>query len=356
MSYRNRFFVLFLALSAWSLPASAVQRVFVSAISGNDANTATGCAASAPCRWFAGAMSAVDAGGEMVAMDSGAYGAVTIAKSVSIIGAPGVYAGITVFSGNGVTIATPGVNVVLRGLTINGLGGSYGIYMTAGLSLTVDHCVVSNFSSGYGLYLYTAAKVAVLGSLITGNYGGAFFGGGATALVSNSRVLDNTYVGLRAQQSSSGTSKVTVNQSEASGSTYGFFAFAEGGGTTNVIASQFVTAGNTEGLYALASSSGTTRAELRDSVASGNSIGLDAFASGGTVHMSVSNSQISGNSSTGLWVEGSGATLTAGGNTVTRNGTGLFQAASGVLESTGDNIVRGNTTATSGTITAVTKM
>ena len=312
-----------------ALPAHAVQRVFVSAISGNDANTATGCAASAPCRWFAGAITAVDANGEIVAMDSGAYGAVTITKSVSIISAPGVYAGMTVFSGNGVTIATPGVKVVLRGLAINGMGGTNGISMTDGDSLTVDRCVISNFSTR-GLYVSTAATVAVLDSLMTKNDYGAYFTGGATATVSRSRFLGNAYTGLRAFQASAGTTTVSVSQSEASGNSHtGFDAYT---------------------------GAGTARLDIRDSVASGNvAVGFYALSAGGTSQMSVSASLASGNT-WGLSSSGSGATLTAGGNTVTRNDYGLHQSSSGVFESTGDNIVRGNTTATSGTINAVSKL
>ena len=317
-------------LCGLSLPAQAVQRVFVSAISGNDANTATGCAASAPCRWFAGAINAVDPNGEIVAMDSGAYGALTITKSVSIISAPGVYAGMTVFSGNGVTIATPGINVVLRGLAINGLGGANGISMTDGASLTVDGCVISNFPAGRALYVNAAAQVAVLDSLMTRNNSGADFYGGATVTVSRSRFLGNTTSGLYALKSSAGTTTVSVSQSEASGN------------------------GN-EGFYAQAYGGGTVRLDLRDSVASGNNSGVYGYDGGGTLQMSVSTSLISGNSSLGIGINGSAATLTAGGNTVTRNGTGLQQASSATFESTSDNIVRGNTTATSGTITAVGK-
>jgi hypothetical protein len=39
-------------------------------------------------------------------------------------------------------------NVVLRGLTIVGQGGNNGIVITAGPSLTVENCVVNNFTGG----------------------------------------------------------------------------------------------------------------------------------------------------------------------------------------------------------------
>ena len=64
-----------------SSPAEGAQRVFVASY-GNDANTATGCGFANPCRGFTAAMTAVDAGGEVVALDAAGYGAVTITKSV----------------------------------------------------------------------------------------------------------------------------------------------------------------------------------------------------------------------------------------------------------------------------------
>jgi hypothetical protein len=62
-------------------------------------------------------MTVVDPGGEIVALDAAGYGAVTVDKSVSIIANPGVYAGITA-SGVAITIDTPSVNVLVRGLSI----------------------------------------------------------------------------------------------------------------------------------------------------------------------------------------------------------------------------------------------
>src|SRR5215471_14335444 len=75
-----------------------VQRSFVSG-SGNDANP---CSLIAPCRTFGQAISQTNAGGEVAVLDSAGYGAFTITQAVSIISPPGVYAGISVFSGNGV--------------------------------------------------------------------------------------------------------------------------------------------------------------------------------------------------------------------------------------------------------------
>ena len=131
-----------------AVPAQAVQRAYVSAVSGNDANTATGCQANAPCRWFATAVTVVDPGGEVVAMDTGAYGGINLTQSIAITAAPGAYAGISVFSGAGIIIATAGINVTLRGLTINGMGGTTGVSITNAASVSFENCVIANFING----------------------------------------------------------------------------------------------------------------------------------------------------------------------------------------------------------------
>src|ERR1700680_2363328 len=107
-------------------PAEAAQRAFVSS-SGSDANTASGCGLAAPCRGFASAQTVVSDGGEIVALDAAGYGPITITKNVTITANPGFYAGIAVASGDAVTINTPSINVTLRGLNINGIGGYNGV-------------------------------------------------------------------------------------------------------------------------------------------------------------------------------------------------------------------------------------
>ena len=76
---------------------AAAQRTFVASY-GQPANTALNCSIASPCRAFSEAMSATNAGGEVIVLDSAGYGNVTIAQSVSIIAPTGVYAGISVFA------------------------------------------------------------------------------------------------------------------------------------------------------------------------------------------------------------------------------------------------------------------
>ena len=167
-------FALSLIAAVAAAPAEAAQRAFVSS-SGNDANTASGCGLAAPCRSFASAHTVVTDGGEIVALDAAGYGAVTITKSVTITANPGFYAGIAVPTGDGITIATAGINVILRGLNINGTGGSNGVVMTNGNRLSIENCVISNFSS-HGVDVRNGATVRIVDSLIRDNGGnGAMF-------------------------------------------------------------------------------------------------------------------------------------------------------------------------------------
>ena len=140
-----------------SLAYGQTQRTFVSAHTGSDANS---CGATAPCRSFGAAMALTLSGGEIIVLDSGGYGVVTIDKSVSIISPAGVYAGVSAFSGNAITINTPSLTVVLEGLTLNGLGAGFGIIQTASGTLYVKRCVITGFSTvGIDLFSNTGATV-----------------------------------------------------------------------------------------------------------------------------------------------------------------------------------------------------
>ncbi len=99
------------AFALFSGLGNAAQRTFVSG-AGSDTNA---CTLVAPCRGFAVALTHTDPNGEIIVLDSAGYGPVTIDKSVSIVAPPGVYAGISVFSGDGIVISGSGIDVALRG-------------------------------------------------------------------------------------------------------------------------------------------------------------------------------------------------------------------------------------------------
>src|SRR5437867_994768 len=117
--------LILLVLIAASAQATSL-RTFV-ASTGLDTNP---CSRTSPCRSFAAALVETAPSGEIIVLDSAGYGPVTINQSVTIVSPPGVYAGITATSGNGITISGTTQNdvVVIRGLTINGGGtGNAGI-------------------------------------------------------------------------------------------------------------------------------------------------------------------------------------------------------------------------------------
>src|ERR1700754_1920495 len=100
-----------LMLAGFAAPAFAqATRTWVSGV-GDDANP---CSRTAPCKTFGGAISKTAAGGEINAVDSGGFGAVTITKAITI-DTTSVLGGVLNSGVNGV-IVNAGVNddVVLR--------------------------------------------------------------------------------------------------------------------------------------------------------------------------------------------------------------------------------------------------
>jgi hypothetical protein len=287
-----------------ALPAQAVQRTFVASY-GNDANTATNCGFANPCRGFTAAQTVTDPNGEIVALDAAGYGAITVTKSLTITANPGFYAGISAGSGNGVTIATAAVKVILRGLNINGVGGTTGVSMTNGTSLTIENCVISNFS-GNGVFISAPASVRISDTTSRGNgANGIWAENGATLDVSRSSLKGNVDSGVWI----SGDIASTV-----------------------------------------------TSATVSDSVATSNlNNGMVAvnFSTNGTARLAVTRSTVSnnGNSGVGTQVSAGTALLTISNSIVTGNPYGLANF-SGTLESQGNNTVRQNGTNTLNTITA----
>ena len=272
-----------------ALPAqSAVQRAFVASY-GLNSNTSFNCDVAHPCRQFLAAVTVVNPDGEVVALDTAAYGAVTLTQSISLTAAPGAYAGITVFPGsNGVTIATPGVNVVLRGLTINGQGGTNGILMTAGAKLSIENCVISNFNTGgqHGVFVNTAATVRMVNTLIRDSDVGIEFQGGATADISGSKFLGNISNGIFANSTNSTTTTVAISDTVVTGGGVGIEAFSTAGNSRiNMIRSAVTN--TTEGIAASASG-GAASVTLSDSMVTGNTTGYFQ-SSGGTLRSLVNN-------------------------------------------------------------------
>jgi hypothetical protein len=122
-------------------------RTWVSGV-GNDANP---CSRTAPCKTFSGAITKTAAGGEINVLDPGAFGTVTITKSITIDGTP-LLSGVLAASTTGITVnaATTDV-VILRNLDINSAAtGLRGIRFLVGKALYVEDCRIYGFNGNPG--------------------------------------------------------------------------------------------------------------------------------------------------------------------------------------------------------------
>jgi hypothetical protein len=288
-----------IALFLVSIASAQAQRTFVSGL-GSDANP---CSRTSPCRTFGQAISQTNAGGEVIVLDSAGYGPFTVSTSVSIIAPPGVYAGISVFSGDGIDVNASGPDVViLRGLTINSQGGSSGITFTSGKALHVENCEVNGFQ-GPGIVSSSTGSLFITDSILRGNADGIAVNG-------------------------SSNSGVSIDHVRLEGNT-GFGLLVD-----------------------------TGKVSLADSVISGSNTNLQAVSNGTVTDVNVENCVVA-NSSTGVAIfvnalGGGSTTLRLSNSTVTDNQIGLWQHSPALLLSRGNNTVEGNGTNTMGTIGSYT--
>lgn len=309
---------LLLALSALAAallssdPASAGPQAFV-ASNGSDGNTRRDCSDNRPCRTFAAALSVVDAGGEVIAVDPADYGAVTITKSVTLVG--NGYAGISAVSGTAaVVIATPDIFVALRGLTINGTGAFssvIGVSVTNGLSVSVEKCVISGFATGVAVD--GAVRVRIANSVLRESNHGARISGGASAEVASTQFIHNHSSGLWVEANTAATTSVSVSDSVAGDALFGFGVYASNAG-------------------------GVGSLSVIRSTAANNNYGFAATSGAGSAIISVGSSMASGNRWGFIQVPG------------------VVGTTPSTFESLGDNLVRQNVTNSAGLITPVAPM
>ena len=175
---------------------AAQQRSFVSA-SGNDANA---CTLTAPCRSFAAAIAQTLAAGEVIVLDSAGYGSVAISSSISITAPPGIYAGVSVLSGDGISINGPifdPIAVRLTGLTIVGLGGANGIFIIGNAAVEIQRCHVSGMNGDGLAQLANYSTLTIRGSEFSRNNGIGIQSSGGILIVADTVVKGNGASGLR---------------------------------------------------------------------------------------------------------------------------------------------------------------
>ncbi len=300
---------LFGAFCAFVLPTppahAQATRTWVSGV-GDDINP---CSRDLPCKTFAGAFSQTSAGGEINCRDAGAYGMVTINKSITIA-CEGTTAGILASGINGVVVNVGASDiVVLRGLDINGVGtGLNGINFIAGGTLIVEQCVIRNFNAvapnGNGIRFAPtgAGRLIVAGSYFSNN------GGGSTG------------AGILINPAAGGSAQANIERVSLERNVFGFVADGTGStaGMNVTITDSVVTGGSQDGVIAVTPGGGAPIGLMvKNTKSTNNAIGIRSI--GPNVNVRVDGSAIIGNG-TGLSFSGGGALLSFGNNNVAANG------------------------------------
>jgi hypothetical protein len=196
------------SLGVATAPANAqATRTWVSGV-GDDANP---CTRNAPCKTFVGAINKTAAGGEINCLDGGAFGALTITKSIMIVCGQSGVGGVTAASGNnGINVATLplGGRVVLDGLDLEGLAaasvtvaGLTGVNVIGQATVIIRNCSIRNFAQNGVNVAATSGttRVVIQNSIITGNgvssnsttpYGGVNVVG-AAGIVNNVEIVNS---------------------------------------------------------------------------------------------------------------------------------------------------------------------
>ncbi|MGQ0761923.1 MAG: hypothetical protein ACT4OT_07905 [Acidobacteriota bacterium] len=280
-----------LVLGAASLAFGQNQRTWVSS-SGSDAAACTTPATA--CATLAGALGKTNSGGEIVAVDGGEYGRVTITKSVTIDG-QGVARVTGNVGGNAIGVAA-GANdvVILRGLHLYGAsaGGAsvFGVQFTSGRSLQISDTQIDSFGA-YGIDFEPTASLSQL-------------------------IVDNVHVkscasGGALLRSTAGNSTASLNLVRFDRGAFGLDV------RDNILAT------------------------VTNSHATHNS-NHGFFARGPNSEINLVSSTASNNSLAGVRAESATAIIRISANTVTDNGTGLQTASGGQIVSYSDNVVAGN--------------
>jgi parallel beta helix pectate lyase-like protein/collagen triple helix repeat protein len=215
---------LLLALSL-ALPSAALGQTTRSWVSGvgDDANP---CSRTAPCKTFPGAIAKTAASGEINVLDPGAFGTLTVTKSITIL-ANGVTAGVLASSGlNGFDINAAGGAVTIDGIDFNGLGsGVVGIKVDNASTVRIENSVITGFTTA-GVEVddpgTATANVYIENSTIDDNAGvgvlvGPGSGGAATTVLLTNDQIEDDACGVAA--SSYGLQAGLPNCDTASGPT-----------------------------------------------------------------------------------------------------------------------------------------
>jgi hypothetical protein len=302
---------------AVTLPSVSAQaqaiRTFVST-TGSDSNP---CSITEPCRHFSAAVAATAVGGEVDALEPGAYGSFSISHAITIEGQGWSY--VAPPSGEAaITITASSGNVFIHGVSVDGVGtsGTDGIALTGSASsLAIIDCVIQHFTHD-GIYLQPTGSLelsirntiasnngndgidlspsgfgqmigVVDHSMTTSNgtdgmnvYGANTVGGILNGItIVNSVSTTNGANGIKAYTTGNGL--VTVVMVRDTTSSYnaaaGFFA----DGTADMIFAHSEATANSEGIY-INTGTGASGQSFGDNHINGNLGGQDVFGTLGT--------------------------------------------------------------------------
>jgi hypothetical protein len=311
-------FVSFLSVSAAivvvSLPVSPAQaqatRTWVAGL-GNDADP---CNRSNPCKTFAGAISKTAAFGEINCVDPGAYGTVTITKSIAIR-CNYTEAGVLAQGSDGIVVKVgPTDTVYLEGLDILGITADIagpplnGINFIQAGTLHVKNSVIRGFAnktSGTG----NGIKFAPTGM--------------AKLFVSDTHISENGIdlgsAGILIQPAASTAVNASINR--------------------------VLVQNNVNGVFVNNLFSTPMNANVRDSVVAANSnTGIFVSASGTSTTILVDTASVLFNVNIGVAAAGKNATVLIGNSTVADNVTGVQASSGGIIQSFKENHIGGNLT------------
>jgi len=343
---RIGFAVVALAAALAATPSLAIQRTFVASY-GNDANA---CTPGSPCRSFTAALLKTSGFGEIIVLDSAGYGPVTIAKSVSIIAPQGIYAGVTVPTGDGITVNALPAIVTLRGLTINGQGtGGIGVNIMNATRVNIEGCVISNMSSNGILHSAPGSQLSVLDTIVRSNGGtGIGIAADASVVIDHVRSEQNAFDGFYIIPGTTTAQAAITDSLFAWNGTNGVSIDSVPGRHTHVAVERSVMPANSgSGLSAYGTGFGFV------------TVGRNVFSNNADAAISVSHNNrvmvsennFNAGNATGVRADGGSVEVRASANAFSTNGGFQFQQLNGAYFATyGNNTGQVNP---SGTITVI---
>jgi hypothetical protein len=300
------------------LPAAPAQaqsiRTFVSTAGSDNPS----CSLASPCRHFSAAVAATAVGGEVDALDPGAYGSFTISQAITIEGQGWSYVA-SPSNGNAITItAGSGDNIKIHGVSLNGVGttNSNGIVFNAGGSLIVTDCVAQNFNG-----THTAGN----GILIQPTSDPVNFA------ITNT-IVSNNAIGIVYQPpSGSATANGVIDHVVATNNSYGIVVNTfSGGGSTTVAISNSIASNNGNTGIDIGNESSALAVSIDNTSSNSNATGVYAF---GTPKVSLGRSVITANTGDGILNNTSPNTFYSyQDNRINLNGTNISAAMNSLTQ------------------------